>query len=210
VSHTAESVFQMAFEEIYSSDASTWHLQFHGNANPTLACQDVGVFLSNGVEAAPAALYTLKENIEAASCAAAAGGPVLMIDVYDNANDCTLRGTDNIQMRFASGLPHASICAHGNVPVGGGGRPSPGDKRLALQRATWQRLMSGGSERAGERYVGVVERLAAGELRAPTCRCSSRRWRLLSSSRRAGNRRTGGPRRGCRRSHAGSQYTAGP
>ena len=34
VSHTAESVFQMAFEEIYSSDASTWHLQFHGNANP--------------------------------------------------------------------------------------------------------------------------------------------------------------------------------
>ncbi len=31
VSHTAESVFQMAFEEIYSSDTSTWHLQFHGN-----------------------------------------------------------------------------------------------------------------------------------------------------------------------------------
>jgi hypothetical protein len=51
VSHTAESVFQMAFEEIYSSDASTWHLQFHGNANPTLACQDEDVFLSNGVEA---------------------------------------------------------------------------------------------------------------------------------------------------------------
>src|SRR6266699_3103078 len=25
VSHTAESVFQMAFEEIYSSDATTWH-----------------------------------------------------------------------------------------------------------------------------------------------------------------------------------------
>ena len=33
VSHTAESVFQMAFEEIYSSDTSTWHLQFHGNAS---------------------------------------------------------------------------------------------------------------------------------------------------------------------------------
>ena len=47
MSHTAESVFQMAFEEIYSSDASTWHLQFHGNAT----CQ-VDVFLSNGVEAA--------------------------------------------------------------------------------------------------------------------------------------------------------------
>ena len=35
MSHTAKSVFQMAFEEIYSSDASTWHLQFHGN-NPDL------------------------------------------------------------------------------------------------------------------------------------------------------------------------------
>ena len=58
VSHTAESVFQMAFEEIYSSDASTWHLQFHGNANPTLACRDVDVFLSNGVEhAVPDTLY---------------------------------------------------------------------------------------------------------------------------------------------------------
>ena len=46
MSHTAESVFQMAFEEIYSSDASTWHLQFHGNADPTLACQ-VDVFLTH-------------------------------------------------------------------------------------------------------------------------------------------------------------------
>jgi hypothetical protein len=117
VSHTAESVFQMAFEEIYSSDASTWHLQFHGNANDTLACQE-DVFLSNGVAAAPATLYALKANIEAASTAAAAGGPVLVADVYDNAYDCALRGTDNMQMRFASGLPHASICAQGNVPLG--------------------------------------------------------------------------------------------
>ena len=53
MSHTGESVFQMAFEEIYSSDASTWHLQFHGNANPTLACKDIDVFLSNGVQATP-------------------------------------------------------------------------------------------------------------------------------------------------------------
>jgi hypothetical protein len=118
VSHTAESVFQMAFEEIYSSDASTWHLQFHGNANPTLACQDVDVFLSNGVEAAPATLHALSANIAAASRAAAAGGPVLTVDVYDAPGDCALRGTDNMQMRFASGLPHASICAQGNVPAG--------------------------------------------------------------------------------------------
>ncbi|MGH8588959.1 MAG: hypothetical protein ACREXX_06370, partial [Gammaproteobacteria bacterium] len=69
VGHTAESVFQMAFEEIYSSDASTWHLQFHGNAT----CQE-DVFLSNGVAAAPATLHALAANIKAASMAAAAGG----------------------------------------------------------------------------------------------------------------------------------------
>ncbi len=118
VSHTAESIFQMAFEEIYSSDASTWHLQFHGNADPSLACRDVDVFLSNGVEAAPATLYALGANIAAASSAAAPGGPVLVVDVYDAPGDCVLRGTDNMQMRFASGLPHESICAQGNDPVG--------------------------------------------------------------------------------------------
>jgi hypothetical protein len=118
VSHTAESVFQMAFEEIYSSDASTWHIQFHGNANPTLACRDVDVFLSNGIEAAPQTLYELSANVAAGSTAAAAGGPVLTVDVYDAPGDCVLRGTDNMQMRFASGLPHAGICAQGNLPIG--------------------------------------------------------------------------------------------
>jgi hypothetical protein len=109
----------MAFEEIYSSDASTWHLQFHGNTNPALACRDVDVFLSNGVEhPVPDTLYTVRENIAAASTAAAAGGPALIVDVYDAPGDCILRGTDNMQMRFASGRPHASICARGNVPVG--------------------------------------------------------------------------------------------
>jgi hypothetical protein len=113
VSHTAESVFQMAFEEIYSSDALTWHLQFHGSAT----CPE-DVFLSNGVAAAPPTLYALAANIEAASTAAAAGGPVLVAGVYDAAGDCALRGTDNMQMRFASGRPHASICPPGNDPVG--------------------------------------------------------------------------------------------
>ncbi len=116
VSHTAESVFQVAFEEIYSSDSSTWHIQFHGNANPTLACPDVDVFLSNGVECAPQTLYELSANIAAASMGAATGEPVLIVDVYDAPGDCILRGTDNMQMRFASGLPHASICAQ--APVG--------------------------------------------------------------------------------------------
>jgi hypothetical protein len=119
VSHTTESVFQMAFEEIYSSDASTWHLQFHGNTNHELACRDVDVFLSNGVDhAVPDTLYTLSEKIAKASKAAAPHGPVLIVDVYDAPGDCMLRGTDNMQMRFASGLPHASICAQGNLPVG--------------------------------------------------------------------------------------------
>jgi hypothetical protein len=119
VSHTAESVFQMAFEEVYSSDEATWHLQFHGNANRDLACRDVDVFLSNGVEkAVPYTLYTLSEKIADASKEAAAGGPVLIVDVYDAPHDCILRGTDNMQMRFASGLPHANICAQGNLPLG--------------------------------------------------------------------------------------------
>jgi hypothetical protein len=113
VSHTAESVFQMAFEEIYSSDAVTWHLQFHGNSTCT---EDV--FLSNGVAAAPPTLSSLAANIVAASRAAADGGPELTADVFDAAGGCAARGRDNMQMRFASGLPHASICAEPNVPVG--------------------------------------------------------------------------------------------
>jgi hypothetical protein len=118
VSHTAESVFQMAFEETYSSDASTWHLQFHGNADPRRACANVDVFLSNGVDYPPDKLYKLRCKIEDASKEAAPNGPLLIVDVYDDERDCGLRGTDNMQMRFASGLPHASICARGNVPVG--------------------------------------------------------------------------------------------
>jgi hypothetical protein len=115
VSHTAESVFQMAFEEIYSSDASTWHIQFHGNASTQRGCENVDVFLSNGVEAAPDPNHPLRKlaaNIETAS------GGVLSVDVYDARADCILRGTDNMQMRFASGRPHASICAQDNDPMG--------------------------------------------------------------------------------------------
>ena len=94
-------------------DAVTWHLQFHGNAS----CAE-DVFLSNGVQAAPATLQTLAAKIAAASQAAAPDGPVLKVGVFDGPRDCALRGTDNMQMRFASGLPHASICADANVPVG--------------------------------------------------------------------------------------------
>jgi hypothetical protein len=81
------------------------------------------VFLSNGVQATPtdpsfATLYALAANIAQESSDRAPGGPVLIVDVYDAPGDCGLRGTDNMQMRFASSLPHASICAEGNDPIG--------------------------------------------------------------------------------------------
>lgn len=112
VAHTAESVFQMAFEETYASDLFTWHLQFHGNSTCT-----ADVFVSNGVIAAPPLLRTLAANIRAASTTAAPSGPNLTADVFESADDCPARGTDNVQLRFASGVPHASICAAGNVPA---------------------------------------------------------------------------------------------
>ena len=81
------------------------------------------MFLSNGVQATPtdpsfATLYALAANIAQESRDKAPAGPVLMVDVYDAPGDCGLRGTDNMEMRFASGLPHASICAEGNDPIG--------------------------------------------------------------------------------------------
>jgi hypothetical protein len=113
VSHTAECVFQMAFEEIYASDTSTWHLQFHGSGTCT---EDV--FLSNGVPNAPALVHTLAANIVKASEEAAGSGPVINARVFDSSGGCFARGTDNMQMRFASGRPHASICPEGNGPIG--------------------------------------------------------------------------------------------
>jgi hypothetical protein len=38
--------------------------------------------------------------------------------MFDATGGCEARGRDNMQMRFASGLPHANICAEPNVPVG--------------------------------------------------------------------------------------------
>jgi hypothetical protein len=113
VSHTAECVFQIAFEEIYASDTSTWHLQFHGSGTCT---EDV--FLSNGVPNAPATVHTLAANIVKASTEAAGSGPVINARVFDSTGGCSARGTDNMQMRFASGRPHASICAEDNGPIG--------------------------------------------------------------------------------------------
>ena len=133
VSHTAECVFQIAFEEIYSSDVSTWHVQFHGNAS----CSE-DVFLSNGVPNPPAILQTLATNIETASAAAAAaagGGRVIAAGVFDASGGCPARGTDNMQMRFASGLPHASICQEENVPIGPS-RFIHVEQRLTVRRAS--------------------------------------------------------------------------
>ena len=37
-------------------------------------------------------------------------GRVIAAGVFDASGGCPARGTDNMQMRFASGLPHDSIC----------------------------------------------------------------------------------------------------
>jgi hypothetical protein len=112
MAHNADSVFQIAFEEIYMFDMTLHHLQFHGNT----ACA-VDEFLSNGITNAPAIFTLLANNIVAASMAAAGGGPTLTADVYDTAADCSLRGTQNTQMRFAAGIPHGQVCVTGNSPT---------------------------------------------------------------------------------------------
>ena len=43
---------------------------------------------------------------------------MLAVDVFGALVDCSARGTDNMQMRFASGRPHADICTPGNGPIG--------------------------------------------------------------------------------------------
>jgi hypothetical protein len=150
------------------------------------SCADVDVFLSNGVKADPlapapapsATLYELKKkNDQASTAAAGPGGPVLIVDVYDADGDCKLRGTDNMQMRFASGLPHASICAQGNVPVA----PSRFTMRLwPIQLELLIRLGIANSPIVQERCrigmparlhgleVGRVRRVAHGESPAAT------------------------------------------
>jgi hypothetical protein len=112
VAHTADSVFQIAFETIFASNASLHHLQFHGNDS----CA-VDIFLSNGVENPLPIFYALRNNIVAASQSAAGGGSTLTADVYDSPPDCTLRGRQNVQMRFAAGIPHNGVCTTGNNPT---------------------------------------------------------------------------------------------
>ena len=48
----------------------------------------------------------------------AGSGPVINARVFDSTGGCDARGTDNMQMRFASGRPHATICPAGNGPIG--------------------------------------------------------------------------------------------
>jgi hypothetical protein len=90
-----------------------WHVQFHGN----VSCSE-DVFLSNGVPNPPAMLRTFATNVTAASTTAAGGGRVILVGVFDASGGCTARGTDNMQMRFASGVPHAAICDDAHVPIG--------------------------------------------------------------------------------------------
>jgi hypothetical protein len=150
VSHTAECVFQIAFEEIYSSDTSTWHLQFHGSGTCT---EDV--FLSNGVPNAPAPVHTLAANIVAASTDAAGTGPVINARVFDSTGGCHARGTDNMQMRYASGRSHATICAEGNGPIG------PSRFIHMEQRRNVRRAPTDGDATAGVNRAVVVDGIVA-------------------------------------------------
>jgi hypothetical protein len=92
------------------------------------------VFLSNGVPNPPAMLQTLATNIETASARAARGGRVIAAGVFDASGGCPARGTDNMQMRFASGVPHASICRDENVPIAPS-RFIHVEQRLTVRRA---------------------------------------------------------------------------
>jgi hypothetical protein len=150
VSHTAECVFQIAFEEIYSSDGSTWHVQFHGNAS----CAE-DVFLSNGVPNPPALLQTVAANIEMASAAAAGGGRVIAAGVFDASGGCAARGTDNMQLRFASGVPHASICREDSTPIG------PSRFMHVEQRRTVRRASSDSEATAGVNRAIVLSAILA-------------------------------------------------
>ena len=62
--------------------------------------------------------YTCGEHRDGVEGPAAGSGPVINARVFDSSGGCFARGTDNMQMRFASGRPHASICAEGNGPIG--------------------------------------------------------------------------------------------
>ena len=105
------------------------------------------VFLSNGVPNAPAPVHTLAANIVAASTARAGSGPVINARVFDSTGGCDARGTDNMQMRFASGRSHATICPAGNGPIG----PSRFihiEQRRTVRRAPTDRDATPGVNRA--------------------------------------------------------------
>jgi hypothetical protein len=138
------------------------------------------VFLSNGVIAAPATLQTLAANIEAASAAAADGGVVVTADVFDTGSDCIARGTNNMQVRFASGLPHASICATGNVPLGPS-RFIHVEQRGDVRRAPTDSAATPGRNRDAGRDQGHVS-VRAG----PADRAGFVRLRTLRALRRDG------------------------
>ena len=90
VSHTAESVFQIGLRRnLLERHVRRGTSSSTGTPILRVGCQDMDVFLSNGVEARRpthlATLYALAANIAEESQARAAGGPVLKVDVYDDA-----------------------------------------------------------------------------------------------------------------------------
>ena len=108
MAHSPQSMFQVAFEEIYRSEKKVYHIQFHGNAT----C-GTDVYLSNGVATPPGVMNALAYYLLSSSATAAGNGPMLSVDVYDGPGSCSLRGTKNTQLRFAADGLHNGVCNYG-------------------------------------------------------------------------------------------------
>lgn len=106
--HNVETVFQIAFEELHAADPGVTHVQLHGNATCT-----ADVFLSSGDTPPAPELAALAHNLGMATRAWAGNGVKLSVEVYDAPTDCSLRGTTNVQLRFAAGTPHDDLCLPG-------------------------------------------------------------------------------------------------
>ncbi|AMY09140.1 hypothetical protein LuPra_02353 [Luteitalea pratensis] len=82
-------------------------------------------------------------------------GRVIAAGVFDASGGCAARGTDNMQMRFASGLPHASICREDSTPIG------PSRFIHVEQRRTVRRASSDSEATAGVNRAIVLSAILA-------------------------------------------------
>ena len=113
VAHTSESVFQVAFEEIYSSDVFTWHIQFHGNAT----CAD-DVFVSNGVLGGACRFSRRSPRISGPRRRPGRGRARAHRRRLRQPSDCRRAARTTCRCASRRACHTRSICAPGNVPIG--------------------------------------------------------------------------------------------